>query len=324
LTETPSGLTWLKPPPRGSEWRTGTEGQFLTAAPGRNTAGGFLLRVLSSKVSDGRTTVVVRPATLYEAVPVGSLVVGPEDFSTAGSNNGLNQVHHGNYVPVRLMTSAIDRAPEWSPFSFPRWVHCENGKKIFLTGEVRRTLRPHFDLRWGRARSWRGIVQRASARVDGSIFAEAEAHASEDVRCEPKPIRIPGPKLIAIVQVGPVPVPVSVEVPLQVSASVMVSGEARVSVHAGIEGSLGVEYRPRAMYLIRAFHPKAGFDPLPEIKLAASGEALIGPAIWITAGWRAPALGRLAAKVGVEVFNGVHLTYDVSPKSALRTCFIMN
>jgi hypothetical protein len=53
-------------------------GQFITTTPGIHAPEGFLLKVINSEISGGETFVDVRPASLYEAVPSGSLSVRPE------------------------------------------------------------------------------------------------------------------------------------------------------------------------------------------------------------------------------------------------------
>ena len=295
-------------------------GQFLNAAPGPGAPDGFLLRVRSSRVNKGRTVVEVRPASLYEAVPSGELQVGPGGFVPVEPSHAHQQVGQGILIPARLLSGATNDAPWWSPGSLARELKCDGGGTLSLSRELQRSLTPYFDLQWQRTRSWRDIVKRVVAEINGTVSAEVKARAGGEMTCKVKPKEIPGPRITVPAQVGPVTVPVTFQVSLQISASASTTGEARVSASAGIGGSLGLEYRDRRTNAIKSFNAWAGLRPPPYLGAGASGDVLFGPVISISAGWGVPTLGRLAAEVRVDVISGVRLSYDIRPGSGVKTC----
>jgi hypothetical protein len=294
-------------------------GQLITTEPGPEAPEGFLLRVLSSDESDGRTTVEVEQASLFEAVPDGSLVAVPTDFShyveAPEHDYEQIQVHDGELVQTRLLTATPTPSPGHETLPFGLAVECEEGEKILLSGEFRTALEPRFDLRWGR----RGSVRVASARVDGDVFSKLKASATREMSCD---LRVP-PLLtaqwIAFIPVGPVVVPVHFDLPIEISGSASFMGKAWASAQVDLDGSLGVEYSGGKVRPIRHF----GYGP-PEldagIEATASTKVKAGPELTITAGWRLPALGGLAAKAGIGIYGGVDFNYDTTSEPPEQTC----
>jgi hypothetical protein len=271
-------------------------------------------------VNEGRTVVEVRPASLYEAVPSGELQVGPGAFVAVEPSRAHQQVGQGILVPARLLSGATNDVPWWSPGSLAQKLKCDGGGSLSLNRELKRSVTPYFDLQWQRTRSWRDIVKRVVAEINGTVSAEVKARAGGDMRCEVGPKVIPGPRITVPAQAGPVTVPVTFQVSLQISASARTTGEAQVSASAGIGGSLGLEYRDRRTDAVESFTAWAGLRPPPHLGAGASGDVLLGPVISISAGWGVPALGRLAAEIRVDVISGVRLSYDVLPGPGARTC----
>jgi hypothetical protein len=202
---------------------------------------------------------------------------------------------------------------------FRELIECTRSKEASVSGEVRTSLKPRFDLSWDRGRKLRTAIQGATALVEGRVEAVAEALAEQAVDCRLGPVPLLRPEWPAVVLAGPVPVPVTLSLPINLSAGAMARGKARVEAHAEIHGTLGIEYRgkrPRGIY--EAPKPSAGIDP--EVETTASTNALIGPVATIEIGWRAPGLGRLAARAEIGIYSGIRVTYDVRRRPQIEAC----
>jgi hypothetical protein len=294
-------------------------GQLITAKPGPEAPEGFLLRVLGSSESDGETIVEVEQASLFEAVPDGSLVAAPTDFSHYAEAPERDyeqiQVQDGELVPARLLTATPAPSPGDETIPFGLSVECGHGEKIRLSGEFRTTLAPRFDLRWSR----RGFVRVASARVDGDVFAKLEASSKKEVSCT---LRVPPlltARWTAFIPVGPVVVPVHFDLPIEISGSASAEGKAWASTSIGLDGSFGVEYSKEKVRRIRHFD----YDPPTldmGIEATASSSIKAGPELAVTAGWRLPALGGLAAKAAIGIYSGAEFSYDTTREPAEEVC----
>lgn len=295
-------------------------GKFLTTAPGGNAPEGFLFKVIDSEISGGETVVDVRPASLYEAVPSGSLRAGPEDFGAAGSTYESDEAGQAHAVMVRLSAAADSEGEAGRVFApFSESVECTEEREMSVGGSIRTSFEPRFEMRWGRLRSLRTAVEGATAAIDGRVDAVAEARAEQAGECKLGPVSLLRPEWPAVVLAGPVPVPVTLSLPIELSASAAVRGRTRVAAHAGIRGTLGIVYRGGRPHGINEADPYAGIDP-PEVKAYATASALIGPVATIEVGWRAPGLGKLAATAEVGIFSGISLAYNIRKPSQVEAC----
>jgi hypothetical protein len=296
-------------------------GQLITTPPGPFAPEGFLLRVVSSQISDDETTVVVRPASLFEAVPSGSLVVNQADFShyvepeverhLETVPEPLHGVDH-----VRARFSAMDPTPEAGhqtvPFDLP--LACDGAHEMYVRGSIDTTLAPHFKLSWKR----RASARAASLRVDGRVHAEVKAQAMGEAKCELEK-KMETAHWLAFVPVGPVVVPVTFGLPIKLSADASVHGAAWASIGAGAHGHLGVEYVHGTLRPTDGFgYEQPAIDWDVEAKAGASVK--VGPQATATVGWRVPALGGLAATAGVGIYSGVDFTYDAARRPPAKTC----
>jgi hypothetical protein len=291
-------------------------GQIITAAPGPDAPEGFLLRIRSSEVSGDETTVEVQPASLYEAMPEGSLVASTADFSVDSLHSKADVVAEGHHVLARLATEPADD-PGSQTVPFDKLLKCKSSQAVSLSGRVRTTLEPHFDLSWDRD-GLRTSIRTASVRVDGGVSVDAEARAEGNASCKLDTVLLK-PSWIAFIPIGPVVVPVTFGLPIRLLASASASGEIRISTGVGAHSSLGIEYDEGAAHPIHIFD----YDPPyiePAIEAAASARAIVGPEVTVKAGWHVPALGGLAATAGVGIYSGISYSYDISRDPPGKTC----
>ena len=95
-----------------------TPGQFIAAAPGKGVPGGFLLKVISSHASKGKTKVKVKAASLYEAVPNGQISASLANLGAATPENRDARVF------ARAMRSASASASGSADVPFEEKVSC--------------------------------------------------------------------------------------------------------------------------------------------------------------------------------------------------------
>ncbi len=286
-------------------------GDFLTAPPGTNVPSGFLVKVLGSTVTGGQTHVQTQPASLYEAVPNGSIAA---DLGNLGSATPLNA--DARTVSRALRASAASGGDTNVPFD--QHVSCEGSAEMNLSGSLDASLVPHLDLQWHKFFGVPTGIDHAAATVDADLSAHAQAGVSAAASCELEEVTLLDPQWTVLVEVGPVPVPVTIDVPIKASASASASGSIQVSAEANMQGSLGIQYDDGDVSGIKTLTKSAGVTH--SVESQAELQARIGPGIGIEAGWDIPALGDLAATAGVDVSSGLKLTYDPGQSPPGKLC----
>lgn len=285
-------------------------GDFLTAPPGVNVPSGFLLKVLGSTVSGGQTHVQTEPASLYEAVPNGSIAA---DLGNLASATPLN-------ADARTFSRAFRAASASGDTNVPfnQHVSCGGSTEMNLSGSLDASLVPRLDLQWHKHFGIPTGIDHASATVDANLSADAQAGVSAAASCELEEVTLLDPKWTVLVEVGPVPVPVTIDVPIKASASASASGSIQVSADASMQGSLGIKYEDGEISGIKTLAKSASVTH--SVEAQAELQARIGPGIGIEAGWDVPVLGSLAANAGVDVSTGLKLTYDPGQSPPGKLC----
>lgn len=286
-------------------------GDFLTTPPGTNVPSGFLLKVLGSTVTGGQTQVQTEPASLFEAVPNGSIAA---DLGNLASATPLN-------ADARTFSRALRAAAASggdTNVPFDRHVSCGGSAEMNLSGSLDASLVPHLDLQWHKHFGIPTGIDHASATVDANLSADAQAGVSAAASCELEEVTLLDPKWTVIVEVGPVPVPVTIDVPIKASASASASGSIQVSADASMQGSLGIQYEDGETSGIKTLTKNASVTH--SVEAQAELQARIGPGIGIEAGWDIPALGDLAATAGIDVSSGLKLTYDPGQSPPGKLC----
>jgi hypothetical protein len=289
-----------------------TPGQFIAAAPGPGVPDGFLLKVISSHIAKGKTTVKVKAASLYEAVPNGQISASLADLGAATPQNKDARIF------ARAMRAASASASNSADVPFKEKVSCSTSAEMTLSGSLHASLAPNFDLKWHTFLGAPTGIDRARATVDASLSAEAETSVSGTAGCKLDPITLLDPHWTVLVEVGPVPVPVTVDIPIRLEASASVSGKVHVKASAGVQGSLGLEYHDGDISGVHEISSDASLEH--EVDASASAEAKIGPDITVEAGWHVPVLGELAAKVDADITSGLRLTYDPATEPPGKLC----
>lgn len=285
-------------------------GDFLTAPPGTNVPSGFLLKVLGSTVTGGQTHVQTEPASLFEAVPNGSIAADLGNLASATPQN----------ADARTFSRALRAAAASGDTNVPfdRHVSCGGSAEMNLSGSLDASLVPHLDLQWHKHFGIPTGIDHAAATVDANLSADAQAGVSAAASCELEEVTLLDPKWTVIVEVGPVPVPVTIDVPIKASASASASGSIQVSADASMQGSLGIQYDSGDVLGVKTLTKSASVTH--SVEAQAELQARIGPGIGIEAGWDIPALGDLAATAGIDVSSGLKLTYDPGQSPPGKLC----
>jgi hypothetical protein len=289
-------------------------GDFLTAPPGTNVPSGFLLKVLGSTVTGGQTHVQTESASLFEAVPNGSIGA---DLGNLASATPLN-------ADARIFSRALRAAAASGDTNVPfdQHVSCGGSAEMNLSGSLDASLVPHLDLQWHKHFGIPTGIDHASATVDANLSADAQAGVSAAASCELEEVTLLDPKWTVPIEVGPVLVPVTIDVPIKASASASASGSIQVSADANMQGSLGIQYDKGDVSGIKTLAKNASVTHAVETQ--AELQARIGPGIGIEAGWNVPVLGDLVATAGVDVSSGLKLTYDPGQSPPGKLCVPLN
>jgi hypothetical protein len=285
-------------------------GDFLTAPPGPNTPSGFLLKVLGSTVIGGQTQVQTEPASLFEAVPDGSIEADLGDLASATPLN----------ADARTFSRALRAAAVNGDTNVPidQHVSCGASAEMNLSGSLDASLAPHLDLQWHKKFGIPTGIDHASATVDANLSADAQAGVSAAASCELEEVTLLDPKWTVVIEVGPVPVPVTIDVPIKASASASASGSIQVSADASMQGSLGIQYDEGDVSGVKSLTKNASVTH--SVEAQAELQARIGPGIGIEAGWDVPVLGELAATAGVDISSGLKLTYEPGESPPGKLC----
>ena len=276
-----------------------TPGQYLSAAPGTGAADGFLLKVVSSSVANGQTTVVTEPGSLYDAIPNGSVDMALGDLGDAEPLN----------APAARLSRAMAQAPgESTSVPFSQQVSCTAGAQLTYSGELQAALGPHFELEWSTRFGFPTGIDSAQATIDAELSADAEATVSGEASCELSPITLIAPRWVVIAVIGGVPVPITIEIPIKLRANGSVAGSVHAEAHASADGSVGIRYEDGDVSGIRELNRTASYGV--DVEANAHLEGRIGPDIGVSAGWHIPVLGSLAATAGLDVTTGLVLDYD--------------
>jgi hypothetical protein len=285
-------------------------GDFLTTPPGANVPSGFLLKVLGSTVTGSQTHVQTEPASLYEAVPNGSIAADLGNLASATPQNADARTFS------RALRTSSAGGDEHVPFD--RHVSCGGSAEMNLSGRLDASLVPRLDLKWHRRFGIPTGIDHASATVDANLSADAQAGVSAAASCELEEVTLLDPKWTVVIEVGPVPVPVTIDIPIKASASASASGSIQVSADASMEGSLGIQYDDGDVSGIKSLAKSASVTH--SVEAQAELHARIGPGIGIEAGWDVPVLGDLAATAGIDVSSGLKLTYDPGQSPPGKLC----
>lgn len=290
--------------------RSFSPGQFVSASPGDGAPAGFLLKVLSSSVAGGQTTVTTEPGSLYDAVPNGTINM---DLGDLGSAEPLN-------ASARRLSAAFESASAGSSTSVPftKRVSCTGGAELEYAGELTAALGPSFELNWSRTFGFPTGIDSAQATIDAELSADASASVSGSASCEMTPITLLAPRWVVVAVVGGVPVPITIEIPIKLRANGSVSGSVSAEAHATADGSVGIRYEDGDVSGIRELNRSASASY--DVDAAAHLEGRIGPDIGVSAGWRVPVLGSLAANAGLDVTTGVVLDYSIDEEPPGSIC----
>ena len=291
------------------------EGEFLTTPPSTEAPEGFLLKVVGSS-SDGSTTVVqTEPGSIYEAVPNGEIDEDLEDLESAEPMNADARLLDGAAAPSKSGSSGTD-----VPFS--KKVHCDNSAEFILSGALHTSIAPHLDLKWHKYLGIPVALDTAKATLDASVEAKTSGSVSASASCELEPITLLEPEWQTLVEVGAVPVPITIKVPIKLQARASVGGEVSMTATASAHGSLGVAYEDGGIKGIHELTEEASLEHHAEID--ADLQVTTGPDFDLTGGWKIPFLGKVAAGFGVGLAAGPHLTYESAEEPPGRLCAHLN
>jgi len=290
---------------------TGTQtiepGDFVTTRPGPNATEGFLLKALSSEESDGRTTLDTEAASLFEAVPQGSLVANPAAFEELSPTQAFVEYAYADFDPGEIFN----------------WLPCEHStEKLGLDGGVERAYEPFFDMSWKRKGWPTRWIEGAEAGVRGNVTAHATAKTHGKLDCK---IDLPGlsiPVFGAVVFAGPVPVPITVHASASLKASANAKAHLEATVTVGIDGYVALAYRrgegKKLTGKARAA-PELSV-PLPKAEASVKADVKVRPGIGMTVGWSAPVLGKVAATARVHFETGVEASWEKGRRPPAEAC----
>jgi hypothetical protein len=306
------------------------KGQFLTTEPGAYAPEGFLLEALSpsqtfiTRDGEEETTVKTRPASIFEAEPLGELVVNPSDFEAEGTSLIPPKVEpvrtEPEAVTAALRAGAIQESFFWPLLKDQVTVKCEGEAGLpNFKPEVKPHFKPNFDVRWNDAKWWKKRIETADASIEMTLSLTVQGAASASFNCELLPQR-GVPIFFIAVPVGHVPVPVRVEATGALKAKATVATDEEDHLSVNLKGSTGIEYdgervnaqRPQ-LELIEVSLRLPTFNPQATVGFRAK------PGLAIEAGWRIPALGKAAAVAEMKLGTGVDLKYDNGAKAEAKT-----
>ncbi|HKO37565.1 MAG TPA: hypothetical protein VJU14_04280 [Solirubrobacterales bacterium] len=299
------------------------EGEFLTTGFGPNAREGFLLKAVSPSTTtdDGTTVVTTEPASLFEAEPRGALVANPSDFEAEGASL-VPLAPEPEAVFAALRTDAAERSFTWPLVGARVDVRCKRETALpGLRPKLEAHFEPNLDLRWNRGKRWKRRIETAEAEVRTTLTLEVSGALSAEFDCLLKPDRGVLIFFLPVPTPAGIPVPIRVEATGDLTAAGTVSSDKEGHVQVTVQGSAGVEYdgdrvkrRGQGAESVEATAHLPGFDPQATVGFR------VRPGLAIEAGWRIPALGKLAAVAEMKLGTGVDLNYDHKAESRLRAC----
>ena len=300
-------------------------GDFLTTKPGPNARRGFLLKALSVNEVDGKAVVETEPASLFEAVPAGSLVANPADFRPTHRLRQIEQAERLAWPEweqqlereeqqeqeERLgLEEKLERERQLAPAVFRREVSLlnhfwpsfdcdqtfdpdnEQSRFVRLHPIFKPKFKPVFDMRWNDKKWWKKRVETAEAGLRGELRIGVIGSLGGSLKCSLEP-ELKVPVFVAAVPVGPVPVPLKAVVTVQPTVKAKIDTRIRGKVEFRVNGFAGLEYDGEKL------HPKGTMAPkwktkLPTLDQRWSAGVGVMPGVAVQAGWTGP-LGKLAA-----------------------------
>jgi hypothetical protein len=239
-------------------------GAFVALGVGPRTPAGLLGRVVGERSAGGDTVLDVVPATLVEAVPAGSVRIGP-----VGAVDALAAPESLAPPPAAVRRTRV-RAAAGLGRRFRSAFSCSGSVRAALSGSLALRLVPRFELDW----SW-GEVDRAVAAATLRGDAELAAGISAAGSCSLAQTRVgtwyaPPLRLAA----GPIPVVIVPRTTLDVSGH----AEARAAYEARIQGfvsaTAGLRYDGRVHPIGSFYHDLSYLKPAVRARAAIGGRVI--------------------------------------------------
>ena len=231
-------------------------GQIIAIGAGLATPDGFLGQVTAVSVSGGETTVQTKPATLMQAVPVGSFDVSMSQAPQGNSvRHGVRRAHDSHADCNGSVAASVD-----------------------ADASVGLTIRAKGDWSW-----LRGGVQSASLSAGASASASVTATVEGAGSCKLDPVQIlklkgPGDTFF----VGPVPVVVTSQVLVDLDASASVGAKVTTGISGGYSATAGIGWtKSGGFYPIDSFGPTFKYTA-PTLSANADVEASLDPTIQVS------------------------------------------
>jgi hypothetical protein len=299
-------------------------GDFLTTKPGPNARRGFLLKAKSVEESDDETTVATEAASLYEAVPSGSLLANPSDFTPepgllSTTPAPVEEKEEASLVPAafhQIVGFPGDLLGHLRPI-----LKCDGpSEELKLKPSFTPDFHPYFDMRWNDKAGLRKRIEAAEAGILGELRAAVMGSVDGTFDCKLKR-KLKIPLFKAVAPAGPVPVPVQVYVTVEPSVNGNLGSKVEGTIEIGLDGFAQVEYGDGGLHPSGTLIPKLGFEP-PKIESRAEAGLGVTPEIVVAAGWKAPWLGELAASARLSLPTTVKLSYDaLAERPVPEACF---
>lgn len=299
-------------------------GDFVTTTPDLDSAHshareGFLLRVEEAGTADGVTTAITQPASLFEAVPEGRIVVdGSAGFQPLPGAEPAS----GAFALARFAADEEAKRAGWFRDWLSKSFKCEGkSEEIELRPTLDTKLKPELRLDWKRTGRLAVHLNEAAAWVTGNLKAgiRLRTEGSHECRLAPKPLW--SPSWTFIVPVHGVPVPVTFKIPVRVEAKAAARAKARAGASATVKAKAGVIYERGREKPVRTDKGVALEGPTfsSVLEAKANAEAALVPGVEIVAGWSVPYLGKLAIIGDTKLRGGVSVEHDAT-RSRSRIC----
>jgi hypothetical protein len=288
-------------------------GDFVTTEPGPNAEEGFLLKAISVENTGDEVRLETEAASLYEAVPSGSLVANPSAFEEISPTHAFA----GYDYAFEHALAAFD------PGDLLDQISCAGSEKTLglEPPHLERGYEPFFDMSWERTGRLARRVEAAEAGVRGNVKAEVTVATKGEFNCNFPPIGPSFPIFGAVVFAGPVPVPIKVNAGATVEASANVQTHLEASATAEIDGYVALEYNRDDKELQGKARAAPSLSvPTPAAEASAEAKVMVKPGIGMTVGWSAGFLGKVAATARVNFKTGVEASWVVDREPPAEAC----